>query len=687
MTDSGKAVFLSYASQDADTAQRLCNALRAAGMEVWFDQSELRGGDAWDQMIRRQVKACQLFVPIISANTQSRKEGYFRREWNLAVTRTLDMAEGIAFLLPVVIDGTPDSEALVPEKFREVQWTRLPGGENTDAFVEHVRRLFEPYDMTPPATRVRPSSPPLSSIRASVTGSTRLASRSYAPWISGAVVLLAVGYIVADRFWLSRPSLVERPATAVAPAVANFNPPAHSIAVLPFVNMSGDPKQDYFSDGISEELLDSLSRLSEMKVAARTSSFSFKGQNTDVSSIARKLNVGSILEGSVRRGGDTIRINVELIDAVTGFRIWSSSYDRKLSDILRVQTEVATTVAQELKIELSGSDSAHIELGSTNNTEAYDAYLHGVQLSSKADVEQSEADARAALAEFNTAVSLDPGFALAHAKRSGSLLQASSWEQDQVSRESMRMDAVKAAEKAVSLAPDLGEAHLALAQAHLDALLDIAGASTEFDRALALAPGSALVQASFADFAGTLGHFDVAVNAARQAASLDPQSVTALIGLTGALTAARRFDEASITLRQASLLKPGSQLVAAVKANLLLASGHSDDAVNFCESRDTPLIQWGRSICLALAYHATGRQADAERALEEFRSIDKEQSPKRYAAIYAFWGDKTAALHWLHKSEQQRDRAVLDIEHDWEFEPVRKEPEFIDFERELKTPH
>jgi TolB-like protein/Tfp pilus assembly protein PilF len=686
VTDPGNAVFLSYASQDAESAQRLCNALRAAGIEVWFDQSELRGGDAWDQMIRRQVKACQLFVPIISANTQSRKEGYFRREWNLAVARTLDMAEGMAFLLPVVIDGTPDSEALVPEKFREVQWTRLPGGENTDAFVEHVRRLFEPYGMTPPATSVRPSSPPLSAISASLTGSTRSTSRSFAPWILGAVVILAIGYLVADRFWLSRPSLVERPATAVAQAVATFNPPAHSIAVLPFVNMSGDPKQDYFSDGISEELLDSLSRLSEMKVAARTSSFSFKGQNTDVSSIARKLNVGSILEGSVRRGGDTIRINVELIDAVTGFRIWTSSYDRKLSDILRVQTEVATAVAQELKIELSGSDSAHIELGSTNNTEAYDAYLHGVQLSSKAQVEQSDAVARAALAEFNTAVTLDPGFALAHAKRSGSLLRASFWEQDQVSRESMRMDAVKAAEKAVALAPGLGEAHLALARAHFDALLDVAGASTEFDRALALAPGNASVQASFANFASTLGHFDVAVNAARQAANLDPQSVTALIGLTDALTAARRFDEASITLRQASLLKPGSQLVAADKANLLLASGHSDDAVKFCESRDTPLIEWGRSICLSLAYHAAGRQSDAERALEEFRSIDKELSPKRYAAIYAFWGDKTAALHWLHKSEQQRDSAVLDIEYDWEFEPIRKEPEFIEFERELKIP-
>jgi hypothetical protein len=144
LSETGKAVFLSYASQDTEAAHYLCNALRTAGIEVWFDQSELRGGDTWDASIRRQIKSCYLFVPMISANTQSREEGYFRREWKLAVDRTNDMAGGRAFLLPVVTDGTSDSEALVPEKFREVQWTRLPAGANTDAFVDHVRRLIAP---------------------------------------------------------------------------------------------------------------------------------------------------------------------------------------------------------------------------------------------------------------------------------------------------------------------------------------------------------------------------------------------------------------------------------------------------------------------------------------------------------------------------------------------------------------
>ncbi|MDO8545181.1 MAG: TIR domain-containing protein [Opitutaceae bacterium] len=144
MNDSGKAVFLSYASQDAAAARKICEALRAAGVEVWFDQSELRGGDSWDQKIRRQIKECALFVPVISANTNARAEGYFRREWNQAVERTRDMAEEKLFLVPVVIDGTTDANALVPEKFRTVQWTRLSGAEDNAAFAERLVALLGP---------------------------------------------------------------------------------------------------------------------------------------------------------------------------------------------------------------------------------------------------------------------------------------------------------------------------------------------------------------------------------------------------------------------------------------------------------------------------------------------------------------------------------------------------------------
>ena len=198
-------------------------------------------------------------------------------------------------------------------------------------------------------------------------------------------LLLVAGSVL---WWVSRHS--HEGATAAANTTASpaslaaaFNPPPHSIAVLPFVNMSGDKEQEYFSDGLTEELLNSLSRINELQVCARTSSFSFKGKDTDLATVARKLNVASVLEGSVRRSGHTIRITAQLNNAVTGFHIWSQTYDRDLSDVLRLQTEIATAVASALKVKLLGDVAVKIELGGTRNPAAFDAYLRGSRLSAR----------------------------------------------------------------------------------------------------------------------------------------------------------------------------------------------------------------------------------------------------------------------------------------------------------------
>jgi hypothetical protein len=157
MSGSGKAVFLSYTSQDAGAAKRICEALRAGGIEVWFDQSELRGGDAWDQKIRQQIRDCALFIPIISANTASRHEGYFRLEWNLADQRTHKIARNRPFIFPVCLDTTPDAGADVPDSFLRVQWTRLPAGETPAAFVDRISELLSPGDASAPESAPAPS--------------------------------------------------------------------------------------------------------------------------------------------------------------------------------------------------------------------------------------------------------------------------------------------------------------------------------------------------------------------------------------------------------------------------------------------------------------------------------------------------------------------------------------------------
>lgn len=159
---SSSAVFLSYASEDAPAAQRIAHTLRAAGIEVWFDKSELRGGDAWDAAIRRQIKSCALFIPVISRNTHARGEGYFRLEWKLAVDRSHLMASDLPFLIPAAIDDTPNTDDRIPERFREIQWTRLPGGETSTVFVERIKRLLSPESsraLDPPPPRLALSRP------------------------------------------------------------------------------------------------------------------------------------------------------------------------------------------------------------------------------------------------------------------------------------------------------------------------------------------------------------------------------------------------------------------------------------------------------------------------------------------------------------------------------------------------
>ena len=382
--------------------------------------------------------------------------------------------------------------------------------------------------------------------------------------------------------------------------------------------MSGDAKQEYFSDGISEELLNALSRLNDLQVVARTSSFSFKGQNVDVSTIARKLNVGAVLEGSVRRAGNTVRITVQLINAVSGFHVWSQTYDRNLTDILKVQADVATSVAQQLEVKLVGDEAAKIELGGTKNTDAYSAYLRGMQLNRRVD--PKEADYRQALAAFDQAISLDPNFAAAYARRAAALGSIYDYSTNLSARAALNEQARAAAERAVALAPQLGEAHHALAITYVRGAPDLTQAAREFDRSLALSPGSAWVQGNTAWFACWLGHFEFAVAAARRAVTLDPQNAWANFRLAMVLINARRYSEALVVLQDARLLVPGSHDIEAQITDTLLASGRFEQARKACESPSTPLNDDDRHSCLALAYHALGRRVDAERELELFKA-------------------------------------------------------------------
>jgi TolB-like protein/Tfp pilus assembly protein PilF len=678
VTEPSHAVFLSYASQDAEAAEKICTALRTVGIEVFLDQSELRGGDVWDQKIRREIQECALFIPVISANTASRHEGYFRLEWDLADQRTHMMARSRVFVVPVCLDATTEIAADVPESFRRVQWTRLADGNTPPAFVERIKRLLSPELSQGPGSESK---------RADVAAATMTRTPVLPGWRSKAaqlaaiaVVVIALGYLAANRLVPKRGAEVGAlPAAQSGPATA-FNPPPHSIAVLPFVNLSGDKEQEYFSDGLTEELLNSLAEINELQVAARTSSFSFK-EHPDIATVAHKLNVGAVLEGSVRRSEHTVRITVQLINAVTGFHLWSKTYDRDLRDVLKLQTEIATAVAGSMKVTLLGDVATKVELGGTRNPAAFNAYLWGAKMVvSRHELENLPA----AIAAYTEAIHLDPHYALAMASRS-IILSYGAAEAATPAAAREGFDKAQAdAQKAVGLAPDLAQAHLALATVLELGTLDFTRASEEYERALALAPGNAQVLRISGLFAAYMGHIDAGLVAARRAVVLDPLARDSHSVLGRALHAARRYEEAVIAFSDGISLDPGARAFYTYRGFAYYGLGDLERARASCETkRDYAGNQW----CLAVTYDKLGRHADAEAELSKLKASYGDVMAYQYAAVYAQRGDNSKALEWLETALRLRDPGLENVKTDPLLDPLRQEPRFEAILRELKFPN
>ena len=679
------AVFLSYASQDAAAAARIAQALQAAGLEVWLDQSELRGGDAWDRQIRSRIHDCRLFIPVISANTEARDEGYFRREWKLAVDRTHDMAEKKTFLLPVVIDQTSERGATVPDKFREVQWTRLPDGATPPEFAARVARLLSPESPVATAASSQPKPAPQSPGHASPTARSSPWLRAL-PLAIAAIAVAALGYVLIDKLakrGAAAPSSTEATAPSgggtPAPVIAAFAPPPHSIAVLPFVNLSGDPGQDYFSDGLTEELLNSLAAVEGLQVAARTSSFFFKGKDADIATIAHKLDVGAVLEGSVRRSGHTIRITAQLINAVTGFHLWSKTYDRDLGDVLKLQTEIASAVADALKVTMLADTAAKIEVGGTRNPAAFDAYLRG----RRAGGSGGPADYLRAIAAFTDAIRLDPGYAGAFAGRAWvESLYASQGALPPVIREYFAR-AFADARHAIALAPELADGHSALGFCLANGALDLRGALAEFERARTLAPGDAEVVRIYAVSAIMVGRTEAGVADMRLAVRLDPLNAIThhLFGM--GLYLARRFEDASQENAEAITLNPDYLRSYEFSGLTSYMLGKLDQARATCESRTA---YWGTQWCLALTYEKLGRHVDAQAALAKLHEMQGDSAAYQYAATYAQWGDTSKGLEWLETALRLRDPGLSLLKRDPVMDPLRSEPRFQAVERQLKFP-
>jgi TolB-like protein len=497
-------------------------------------------------------------------------------------------------------------------------------------------------------------------------------------------ILIALLVVAGSVLWWVSKHSQQRTATASAVAVAPavpFNPPPHSIAVLPFVNMSGDQDQEYFSDGLSEELLNSLSRINELQVAARTSSFYFKGEHTELSTIAHKLNVASILEGSVRRSGQRIRITAQLNNAITGFHLWSETYDRNLGDVLKLQSEIADAVAGALKIRLLGGTAERVELGGTRNPSAFDAYLRGLKL---ARIAESPEHCDAPVKAFSEAIAADPNYALAYASRSlvrwdCATYYTSDWLQQAVGS-GVRSDAARA----IELAPGLAAGYVALSNLE-SGLLNFPAADQNCARALALAPSNDQVIYYCSQLAGAFGRADAAIALARRGIALDPLNPRSYQALGDALRLARRYQDAIAAYQQSIAIDPehADYAYAALGVSYYLA-GNAPAGLASCEVRP----KYGRSlVCTAIIHGKLGRQGDAAAALAAVVELVGDGAAYQYVQIHSQWNDHRAALVWLEKAVRLRDPGLIYARIDPLLDPLRNEPRFQAIERALKFPN
>jgi TolB-like protein/Flp pilus assembly protein TadD len=661
------AVFLSYAREDGEAARRIAEALRGFGVEVWFDMSELRGGDAWDAKIKKQIRECALFIPVISANTQAREEGYFRREWLLAVERKRDMAENRSFLVPVLIDETRESDANVPEQFLKAHCTRLPGGTPTPEFVGQVTRLLQPprpaEAAARPAVRSAPPAPAKSGI----------------PFLTAALGLAVIALVV---YVLTRPTGKPEPVPAVSPppalaakapervAAPADAPDPRSIAVLPFLDMSQAKDQEYFSDGLSEELLNLLAKIPALQVTSRSSAFSFKGTNLEIPEIARRLNVAHILEGSVRKSGTRLRITAQFIDARTDKHLWSETYDRSLDDIFAVQDEIAAAVVGQLKVTL---------LGAAPKAKAVDPKAFALFLQARQVYRLNTTEGFVqAIKLYQQVLEIDPGMAAAwdglaacyFYQESAGLIATD------VSLRLIR----EAVNKALALDPELASAHARLGQIALSHENDPAAAARHFEHAQALEPANTEIMTEAMRLLRSLGRLERAVAVGEYIIAHDPVNSLAFRLVGGAYIRVGRNEEGIAFERAALRLSEGMTQSHYTIGEALLKKGDPKGAL--AEFQLEPGESW-RLEGEAMAYHDLGQNAQSDAALAEDIAKYEHDSSWNIAYVLAYRGETDRAFAWLEKAIINRDTGLSDTAITWQFSSLHSDPRWLPYLRKI----
>jgi TolB-like protein/Tfp pilus assembly protein PilF len=440
-----------------------------------------------------------------------------------------------------------------------------------------------------------------------------------------------------------------------------------SIAVLPFVNISSDKEQDYFSDGLSEELLNQLAQIPQLRVIARTSSFSFKGKEVDVATIAKALNVANVLEGSVRKSANTLRITAQLVRTSDSSNLWSQTYERQMTDVFKVQDEIARDVVAALKVKLLPTQQLP-NTQRTGNPEAYEHYLLGMDISRQDRLEASQL----AAVEFKKAITLDPGYANAYAMLSIAQARAADVAPSQAQRAEEIKEALATIDQAITLAPDLALGYSRRGYLRHTRAWDWQGAATDFKRAMALDPNNAELLSSYSQTLFFNGHQEEAIALARKATVLDPLSLEIWHNLGLLLFSSGQDAEARLAWQHAFDINPGARWPNYLVGYLDLKEGKKESALAHFRATDEPFRLTGT----AMVEHTLGHEAESEQALDALKTKYAAGSAFQIAAVYAWRGEKDRAFEWLERAYDQHDVGMPRLRFDPTLASLHDDPRF-----------
>jgi eukaryotic-like serine/threonine-protein kinase len=456
-----------------------------------------------------------------------------------------------------------------------------------------------------------------------------------------------------------------------------------SIVVLPFTNMSSDPENEFFADGITEEIINALAQIPELRVAARTSAFSFKGKQIDLRIVGESLNVTTILEGSVRKSGNRLRITAQLINVADGYHLWSERYDRELQDIFEVQDEISKTIANRLKVTLRAEKQEPLVKAGTKNLEAYQLYLKGRFFLNK----RTPDGFREAVEYLQQAIEKDPAYALAYASLAEAYTQAAFLHMSPPAE--LVPKAKAAAAKALELDESLADAHVSLGYSSFTYERDWNAAGKHFERAFALNPRSVSYHLYYPLYLATLGRFQESVSVANRAVDLDPASPSASHLLSVQLYVARRFDESIQECHRTLEMAPDLFLAYMVLAQSCAGKGSCREALSYLDKAPTASgnIPWFTAY-RGYLHALLGEQSQALQKIEELKTISKAGFVPGffYALVYAGLGDKDQAFFWLEKSCDERFVRLVYLRVEAIWDPIRSDPRFAEIVRRVGIP-